>query len=70
MVINAEFPEIGKRYLRAANGLVLASALGYSIGFLQPLHLCAYLGPGLGDSVSFHPLIDSLPRRYNEQPLL
>ncbi|MFT6164113.1 MAG: sterol desaturase/sphingolipid hydroxylase (fatty acid hydroxylase superfamily) [Zhongshania aliphaticivorans] len=70
ILINAEIPEIGERYRRAANGLVLVFALGYSIGFLQLLHLGAYLGPGLGDIVSFQPLIDSLTRLYNEQPLL
>jgi sterol desaturase/sphingolipid hydroxylase (fatty acid hydroxylase superfamily) len=69
ILLNAEIPEIGERYRRVANGLVIVFALAYSIGFLQLLHLGAYLGPGLGDTVSFQPLIDSLTRLYEDQPL-
>lgn len=69
-LFNSEIPTISERYRRAANALVVVFALGYSIGFLQLLHLGAYLGPGLGDTVSFQPLIDSLNHLHREQPSL
>ncbi len=69
ILFNAEIPEIGERYRWLANGLVIVFVVGYSVGFLQLLHLGAYLGPGLGDTVSFQPLIDSLTRLYEDEPL-
>jgi sterol desaturase/sphingolipid hydroxylase (fatty acid hydroxylase superfamily) len=69
-LFNSEIPTISEHYRRAANILVIVFALGYSIGFLQLLHLGAYLGPGLGDIVSFQPLIDSLYELHRDQPSL
>jgi len=70
LLFNTDIPEIGERYRRLANALVIAFAFSYSIGFLQLLHLGAYLGPGLGDLVSFQPLLNSLQQLRNEQPSL
>jgi len=70
LLFKAEIPDFGERYRRLANALVIAFALTYSIGFLQLLHLGAYLGPGLGDVVSFQPLLDSLHQLHHAQPML
>lgn len=67
-LFDSEVPDIGERYRKVASALVVIFAVGYSVGFLQLIHLGAYLGPGLGDKVSFQPLLDSLNELHSESP--
>ena len=67
---NSEVPDIDERYRKIASALIVLFILGYSIGFLQLIHLGAYLGPGLGDKVSFQPLLDSLSELHSQKPAL
>ncbi|MEX1665047.1 sterol desaturase family protein [Zhongshania arctica] len=60
LAFNSEVPDISERYRIFASALVVIFTISYSIGFLQLLHLGPYLGPGLGDQVSFQPLLNSL----------
>jgi sterol desaturase/sphingolipid hydroxylase (fatty acid hydroxylase superfamily) len=57
---NGEIPEVSERYRWLGTAYVLVFVVSYSLGFLQLLHLSAYLGPGLGDNVSFAPVKASL----------
>jgi sterol desaturase/sphingolipid hydroxylase (fatty acid hydroxylase superfamily) len=70
LIFNAEVPDIGERYRKIASVLVVFFIVGYSIGFLQLLHIGAYLGPGLGDNVSFQPLVNSLSELHQDKPML
>ncbi len=63
-LFTAEVPEIGERYRPLATAFVWLFAVAFSVGFLQLLHVFVYLGPGLGDPVSFEPLRELLQRLY------
>jgi sterol desaturase/sphingolipid hydroxylase (fatty acid hydroxylase superfamily) len=69
-IFESEVPDIGERYRKFASGLVILFIVGYSIGFLQLMHLGPYLGPGLGDDVSFQPLLNSLSELRSQAPTM
>ena len=69
-IFHAELPDIGERYRKIVSAFVVLFIIGYSVGFLQLLHLGAYLGPGLGDTVSFDPLINSLAELKRSKPAM
>ncbi|CAA0082674.1 Uncharacterised protein [Zhongshania aliphaticivorans] len=69
-LFHSEVPDINERYRKVTSAFVVIFIIGYSIGFLQLLHLGPYLGPGLGDNVSFQPLITSLQALHSQNPSL
>ena len=50
-------PDIGERYRAVATTVVFVFAIIYSVSFLGLMQYVAYLGPGLGDDLSFKPFM-------------
>jgi len=57
-------PVIGEHYRPLANVVVILFATSYALSFLGLMHHVAYLGPGLGDAVSFAPFTEVFHHFY------